>query len=356
MRTAFNDPFASLDRHAVRGVILVALFAFAAQRMATFSLIQGLGLSPLIVGIMIGIFYGNTLRHHLPTQWVPGILFSSKQLLRLAVVLYGFRITFQDILLVGGEGITLSVVMLTSTFVLGAWLGIKVFGLTPRLALMIAAGSSVCGAAAVLATEPVVKGRPHESVIAVGTVVIFGTLAMFLYPLAYRSGLLDLDSRIYGLYVGSSLHEVAHVVAAGRAIADEAANNAVIVKMLRVMMLVPLLTVLGLALTRFGTKADANDAGEGAGVVTGNFPWFALWFIVCAGINSLHIVPPAVVAVINTLDLFVLTMAMCALGMETNLTKVRKVGAKPFVMALVLALWLAIGGYWMTLLVHHVWA
>jgi uncharacterized integral membrane protein (TIGR00698 family) len=356
MYTAFTQPFASLDRHAARGVMLVALFAFAAQQMATLSPIQRLGISPLIVGIVIGIFYGNTLRHHLPTQWVPGILFSSKQLLRLAVVLYGFRLTFQDILLVGGEGITLSVVMLSSTFVLGAWLGIKVFGLTPRLALMIAAGSSVCGAAAVLATEPVVKGRPHESAIAVGTVVIFGTLAMFLYPLAYRSGLLDLDLQTYGLYVGSSLHEVAHVVAAGRAIADEAANNAVIVKMLRVMMLVPLLTILGLALTRFGSKGGAPDEGEGAGAAKGSFPWFALWFIVCAGINSLHIVPPAVVEVINTLDLFILTMAMCALGMETNLIKVRKVGAKPFVMALVLALWLAIGGYWMTLLVHHLWA
>lgn len=341
-------PFAGFDPHTASGVTFVVLFACAAQQLAQFAPISRLGLSPLIVGIVIGMFYGNTLRHHLPTQWVPGILFSSKTLLRLAVVFYGFRITFQDIALVGAEGITLSALMLTSTFILGTWLGIKVFGLPPRLALMIAAGSSVCGAAAVLATEPVVRGRPHESSIAVGTVVIFGTLGMFLYPLAYGGGLLDLNLETYGLYAGASLHEVAHVVAAGRAVAAEAANNAVIVKMLRVMMLAPLLAVLGLVLSHWG-RAD----GEGAGSAKGTFPWFAVWFIVCAGINSLHVVPPAVVGVINDLDLFVLTMAMCALGMETSLEKVRKVGAKPFVLATVLAVWLAVGGYWATVLVHQ---
>lgn len=340
--------FPTIDRHLANGVTFVVLFACAAQQLAQFAPVRNLGISPLIVGILIGIFYGNTLRHHLPVQWLPGILFSSKQLLRLAVVFYGFRITFQDIATVGLEGIILSVAMLTSTFGLGTWLGTRVLGLPARLTLMIAAGSSVCGAAAVLATEPVVKGRPHESSIAVGTVVIFGTLGMFLYPLAYGAGLLDLDLRGYGLFAGASLHEVAHVVAAGRAVAAEAANNAVIVKMLRVMMLAPLLGILGLVLAK---RAHAED--DGAGSATGTFPWFAVGFIVCAGINSLHVVPPALVTLINDLDLFVLTMAMCALGMETSLDKVRKVGAKPFVLAALLAVWLAVGGYWATVLVHH---
>ncbi|MCR6629712.1 MAG: YeiH family protein [Magnetospirillum sp.] len=343
-------PFASLlapfDRRLAGGVTFVVLFACAAQQLAQLSPVSRLGISPLIVGIVIGIFYGNTLRHHLPSQWLPGILFSSKTLLRLAVVFYGFRITFQDIALVGAEGFAAGAIMLATTFLLGAGLGIKAFRLPPRLALMIAAGSAVCGAAAVLATEPVVRGRPHESSIAVGTVVIFGTLAMFLYPAVFASGVLGFDDATYGLFAGASLHEVAHVVAAGRAVSTEAANNAVIVKMLRVMMLAPLLAVLALALVR-RSKGDAAGAPA-----KGSFPWFAVGFILCAGINSLQVVPAPVVVAINELDLFALTMAMCALGMETSLDKVRKVGARPFVLAGCLALWLAFGGYWVTALVH----
>ncbi len=336
---------------ACNGVVFVALFACVALQVAALPPMMALGLSPLIVGIGIGIFYGNTLRHHLPAPWVPGIVFSGKTILRLAVVLYGFRLTVQDIAVVGLEGFAAGAVMLTTTFALGAWVGIRVLGVPPRLALLIASGSAVCGAAAVLATEPVVKGRPHESGIAVGTVVLFGTLAMLLYPFAYRNGWLGpMDPAVYGLYAGSSLHEVAHVVAAGRAVSAEAANNAVIVKMLRVMMLVPLLIVVGWALrSRCATDDPAKPGGGGA---KGAFPWFALGFILCAGFNSLHLLPSWLIDAINQVDLFLLTMAMCALGMETSLEKVRKVGGKPFVLAAILALWLAFGGYWVATTAH----
>lgn len=334
----------TFDRSLAAGLAFVVLFACAAQQLAQMAPVARLGVSPLIVGIGLGALWGNTLHSHLPAQWRPGIVFSSKTLLRLAVAFYGFRVTLQDVTLVGIEGFAVAALMLASTFALGASLGIRVFRLPPSLALMIAAGSAVCGAAAVLATEPVVRGRPHESGIAVGTVVIFGTLAMLLYPLAFAAGLLDVDPATYGLYAGGSLHEVAHVVAAGRAVGPEAAANAVIVKMLRVMMLAPLLAVVGLWLARRG-------GGGGAG--KGPFPWFALGFLACVAINSAHVVPAGMVAVINDLDLFALTMAMCALGLETSLDKVRAVGPRPFVLASCLALWLAVGGYWVTALLHR---
>ena len=96
--------------------------------------------------------------------------------------------------------------------------------------MLTAAGSSVCGAAAVLATEPVVKGESYESSIAVGTVVVFGTIAMFVYPFLYSHGFLDMSEKAYGMFVGGTLHEVAHAVAAGQAISIDAGNTAVIVK------------------------------------------------------------------------------------------------------------------------------
>ena len=177
----------------MNGVLFVILFASAAYQLSQWHYISLLGISPLIVGIVLGMVYGNTLRLHLPVYWLPGILFSSKVLLRVAIVLYGFRLTFQDLALVGVNGLAISAFMLTSTFIGGSWLGMKVFGLPRRLALLTAAGSSVCGAAAVLATEPVVRGESHESSIAVGTVVVFGTIAMFVYPFLFTHGYFDMS-------------------------------------------------------------------------------------------------------------------------------------------------------------------
>ena len=340
----------SLRLHSLNGIVFVGLLASAALHLARWPQVVVLGISPLIVGIVLGMLYGNTLRPQLPATWVPGILFSSKRLLRAAVVLYGFRLTFQDLWLIGPEGLAVAAFMLSSTFLGGAWLGMRVFGLPRSLALLTAAGSAVCGAAAVLAAEPVVRAKAHESGVAVGTVVLYGTLAMFIYPLLFSQGLLDLDARGYGLFAGATLHEVAHVVAAGQAVSPDAANTAVIVKMLRVMGLVPLLLVLGMALRHAAPENDNADGSEGlvdrtGGQTTGAFPWFALLFLACIGINSLGLLPEPLLEAIHSLDTFMLTMAMCALGLETRLESLRAVGPKPFILAGILAVWLGVGGW-----------
>ena len=281
-------------------------------------------------------------------------LFSSKTLLRLAIVLYGFRLTFQDLLMVGLDGFAISTFMLATTFIGGAWIGIKVFKLPRRLAFLTAAGSAVCGAAAVLATEPVVKGKSYESSIAVGTVVVFGTIAMFIYPALYNNGFLNLSPEEYGAFVGGTLHEVAHVVAAGQSVSPEAGNIAVIVKMMRVILIAPLLICLGYWLRAFPDFTDCDDdpadenACQGGKYTFKTFPWFAVFFVVCVGFNSLNLLPQKVVNAINTFDIFLLTMAMCALGMETSISRIRSVGPRPFILAALLALWLGFGGYYAT--------
>lgn len=326
----------------LNGLVFVALFASVAFHLVELPFLTALGISPLIVGIVVGMCYGNTLHVHMPAYLKPGILFSSKSLLRLAIILYGFRLTFQDLAQVGLRGAALAACMLCSTFLLGSWLGIRVFRLPRRLALLTAAGSSICGAAAVLAVEPVVKAENHESSIAVGTVVVYGTLAMLLYPLLFSHGLLPMSAEVYGAFAGATLHEVAHAVAAGQAVSADAGNTAVIVKMMRVIMLAPLLVVLGFWLRRAaGAAARTGDSST----PMKSFPWFAVLFVVTIGINSLGVIPAAVVNAINAFDVFLLTMAMCALGMETSLEKVRKVGPRPFLLAGILAVWLGVGGY-----------
>lgn len=328
--------------NALSGFFFVILFAIAAKYLSEFPLLKEMGISPLIVGIVLGMVYGNTLRQSLPAQWVPGIVFSTKTLLKLGVILYGFRLTFQDIFAVGPAGLAISAVIVTTTFLLGSFLGVKVFGLDLETAMLTASGSSVCGAAAVLATEPVLKSEPHKSAIAVSTVVLFGTLTMFLYPMLYKSGFFEVDERVFGMYIGGTIHEVAHAVAAGNAVSPDAAGTAIIVKMIRVMMIAPLLIGLSIWLSRRQSGATSGAKRK----IT--IPWFAVLFIVVAGINSLNIIPKPVVNFWNELDLFILTMAMCALGIETNVSKFKGVGMKPIYLALLLFGWLTIGGYGIT--------
>ena len=207
-------------------------------------------------------------------------------------------------------------------------------------ALLTSVGSGICGAAAVLGAESTIQSKPYKTAVAVATVVIFGTLSMFLYPIAYRSGVLGLEPREMGIFAGSTLHEVAHAVGAGNAMGTDVSNVCVIVKMMRVMLLVPVLLVLAWWVA---TRKKASTQGGEKGKVS--IPWFAIGFLLVICFNSLNLLPAAVVDGINYFDIFLLTMAMAALGAETSFEKFKKAGAKPFILAFILFIWLIAGGY-----------
>jgi len=305
----------------------------------------------MIIGIVLGMLYANSLRNHLPETWVPGIQFCSKRLLRVGIIFYGFRLTFQDIAAVGIPGITIDAIIVTCTVIGGYLTGSKLLKMDRDTAMLTSIGSGICGAAAVLGAEATMRTKPYKTAVAVATVVIFGTLSMFIYPIAYRTGLLDLDPQQMGIYGGSTLHEVAHAVGAGNAMGDEIAATTVIVKMIRVMMLVPVLLVLGIWVAR-RTASNKETPGE-KGRVT--IPWFAFGFLLVIALNSLSVwlnsldtpmgLPAGAVDVINYIDTFLLTMAMVALGAETSIDKFKKAGAKPFVLAFIIYAWLLGGGY-----------
>ncbi|CAA6813452.1 MAG: Putative membrane protein YeiH [uncultured Sulfurovum sp.] len=328
------------------GVLFVAFIAITSTLISEISTIKSLGISPLVVGIVIGIIFANTLHGHMPRSWESGITFSAKKILRFAIVFYGFRITFQQIGEVGLEGFLVSLIMLASTFILGTWIGTKIFKMDEDTSILTASGASVCGAAAVLATEPVVKAEEHKTAIAVSMVVLFGTISMFLYPILHTTGILDMSAKEFGIYVGGTIHEVAQVVAVPASVPGldpEAANTAVIVKMTRVIMIAPMLIVLGIWLSY---KAQKN--GTQSGKVKLVVPWFAVYFIGVAAFNSLNLVPVNIVEWINEIDTFLLTMAMVALGIGTRFAKFKGLGFAPVYTALAMFIWLVVGGYFIT--------
>ncbi len=328
--------------NTLHGILLIALFSCSAFYIAEFPFIKKLSFSPLIVGIILGMLYANSLRNRLPETWVPGILFCTKQILRTGIVLYGFRLTFQDVVNVGLPAVFIDIIIVTGTLLLGILVG-KLMKMDKDVALLTSTGSAICGAAAVLGAEPVVKSQPHKTAVAVSTVVIFGTISMFLYPAMYRAGILELTPEQMGIYTGSTLHEVAHVVGAGNAMGTEISDPAVIVKMIRVMLLAPVLLIMSFCLAKFGNKGHAKTGTKSKITI----PWFAVGFLLIIGFNSLDLLPHAVVEGINSFDTFLLTMAMTALGAETSIDKFKKAGARPFILASVLFVWLLVGGYLM---------
>lgn len=325
----------------LHGILLIVLFSFSACYIADFQWVKHLSFSPLIVGIVLGMIYANSLRNHLPKTWVPGIQFCTKKVLRTGIVLYGFKLTFQSVIDIGGAALLIDAVVVAFTILLGAGLG-RLLKMDRDTALLTSIGSSICGAAAVLGAEPVVKSQPYKAAVAVSTVVIFGTLSMFLYPALFRAGMLDLTTEQMGLFTGATLHEVAHVVGAGNAMGQAISDPAIIVKMIRVMMLAPVLVILSIILSR--REAAAGQTGQKRKIT---IPWFAFLFLAVIGFNSLHLLPSGVVSAINSLDTFLLTMAMTALGAESSFEKFKKAGARPFLLAALLYAWLFFGGYWL---------
>ncbi|WP_414445369.1 YeiH family protein [Burkholderia sp. 22PA0106] len=338
-------------RGQLNGVLFVALFAAAVTRLAGLPAIERLGLSPLIVGIIAGTVYGNALRDGMPESWAAGINFSARKLLRIAVAFFGLRVSLQEIAQVGLPGLAVSVLMVVSTLVIGTWVGTRLLKLDRDTAMLTAAGSAICGAAAVLAFESTLQSKPHQSAMAVGSVVLFGTLSMFAYPLAYHAGWIPLDAQGLGLYFGGTIHEVAQVVGAASGVDAQVVHTATIVKMTRVMLLVPVLLVLGAWLAHSSRKANGAAAGHGKRKLA--VPWFALGFLGFVVINSLGVLPEQAVHTLNTLDTFALTMAMTALGIETRFAQIRAAGPRALTAGFVLYLWLIVGGFGITWLVER---
>lgn len=340
----------------LHGLLLMALFTGAAFYIAQIPFVQRLSLSPLIVGILLGMIYANTLRKKMPESWTPALKFCTKQILRTGIVLYGFRLTLTQVQEVGLAAVTVDLIIVVGTIFLGVVLG-RLIKLDAQTALMTATGSSICGAAAVLGAEPVVRCAPHKTAIAVSTVVIFGTISMFLYPVLYRAGVLSsLTDMQTAIYTGATLHEVAHVAGAGNAMDPTdtlgIAGTATITKMIRVMLLAPVLVIMGLVLSHLRRSTAGSTGGRNKITI----PWFAFGFIAIIAVNTLlqSLTGAATVkeiplnGAIEYIDTFMLTMAMTALGADTSIDKFKAAGAKPFLLAFMLFIWLVFGGYFIT--------
>lgn len=325
------------------GVALSVALAQLSQTVAKTSL--GNHVSPLLWATILGMAYGNLLHTTDAKQSLAmGIKFSKGRLLRLGIILYGFKITLQQIAGIGMAGLATDVFMVCSTLALGIGLGTKWLGLDRSTSTLIGSGAAICGCSAVLATQPVVGGESHEVSAAVGTVVLGGTLSMFLYPFLYKLlPFLSSSPKLMGIYTGSTIHEIAGVVAAGNAMGGDVAFTAVVTKLARVLLLAPVLTTLSWIQNRkCSQEAAANGIPPSKCKVV--LPWFAFGFVAVSALNSVVSFPAPLVKMASKASAFSLLCAMAALGIDSDLKAIRQLGTKPLLLAGTLWTWLAVGG------------
>lgn len=316
--------------------VLGALAALAAAAAGTPQLGR-LGIGTLTLAIALGMLGGNLAPRRLAQWTAPGAAFSQRTLLRLGVGLYGLRLTAQQIGAVGLRGVLIDALVIACTLGLALWAGTRWFRLDRDTALLVGTGSAICGAAAVMAAEPVVQAPPHKVAMAVATVTIFGSLSILIYPLLFP--LLGLDPAQFGVYIGSTVHEVAQVVAAGRAVSPLAADQAVVVKLIRVALLAPVMLLLARLI------APAGEAGGAAAARAPLLPWFIGLFAAAAALNSMGWIAAPLHAALLQLDNLLLALAMAALGWASSLRLMRQAGIRPLLLGALLFAFLLVGGY-----------
>jgi uncharacterized integral membrane protein (TIGR00698 family) len=305
---------------------LIAASAFALRQL------PGLGLfSPMILSIVIGIGLHNLLGT--PARARAGVRFTLRRLLRLAIILLGLQLTAAQIIAVGAKGVAIIVLSLLGCFAFTVWLGRRL-GVERRLAELIAAGTSICGASAVIATNSVTNAGDEDVAYAVACVTVFGSAAMLLYPLL--PALLGLTPHDYGLWAGASIHEIAQVVAAGFQDGRQAGEFATIAKLSRVMLLAPMVIALGAAAAARARRHGQRHAGGRAPM-----PWFVLGFVALVAVNSVVAIPTAVKTPLVGVTGFLLSMALAAMGLETDIRKLRAKGLRPLALGLAASLFIA---------------
>ncbi|MDC7786443.1 YeiH family protein [Rhodoplanes sp. TEM] len=287
-------------------------------------------LSPMILAIVIGIAVRNLVGT--PAAAQPGLGFAMRRVLRFAIVLLGLQLTAADIVELGWSSAAVLVATLTATFLFTEWLGRRL-GVEPGLARLVAAGTSICGASAVVAANTATRASDEDVAYAVACVTLFGSLAMVLYPLLPE--LLHLGPRAYGLWAGASIHEIAQVVAAAFQAGGEAGHVGTIAKLSRVMMLAPVVLLLGVWTTRAAAASGRAEQGateQGGARARPPVPWFVFGFLALCGLNSVIAVDPDVRGWIVLATTVLLTVALAAMGLETDIRKLAAKGLRPLLL------------------------
>ncbi len=330
-------------RHIVPGLALAIAVALVA-RLLHGALPPGPAavVGDVVVAIFLGLLVSNLVR--LPAALRPGIRFSFQTVLRLAIVLLGARLSVAQVLAIGGKALVLIVLLMGLALVLAHQLG-RLVGISPRLASLIGVGTAVCGNSAISAVAPVIGAEDEEVSFAIATNTLFGTLAVFLYPLLGHA--LGLSDGAYGTWAGTAVNDTSQVVAAGAAFSAAAGDVANTVKLTRNALMGAVIVLMGF-LHRGGAAASARQNAPPGGFATRlrqSLPGFVLGFLAMAALSSLgafHALSGRfgfdLAAVLGEVAKALILVALAAVGLSTRFTAMGRIGWRPFLIGFAVAL------------------
>lgn len=288
--------------------------------------------NPTILALLLGLGFNALIGT--PDHCRAGTGFAARSLLRLAIALLGLQLALGRLLDLGWVGIATVLIVVPATFTATLGMG-RLLGVGRELRSLIAFGTSICGASAVMAGNTVVKGSEDEAAYAVACVTIFGTMAMLLYPLT--PAIFSLDTHQFGLWAGASIHEIGQAVAAGYQNGAASGEAATLAKLSRVLLLAPVVLSVGLLIAR-QARADAAAHRSGFGHVP--MPWFIFAFLGLAALNSLGLVPVVLQQRAPDVTSFLMAMALAAMGLNTDAAKLLRRGWRPLLLGFLSSLFI----------------
>ncbi|SMC40470.1 YeiH family protein [Papillibacter cinnamivorans] len=282
---------------------------------------------PVVGGPVLGILFGMVLAFwKRPAGFEEGIAYTSRKLLQYSIILLGFDMNLYNVFRVGSQTLILMCFTLTAAF-LTAFIAGRLLKVEGKTGTLIGVGTAICGGSAIAAAAPVIRAGEDEVAHSISTIFLFNVIAAFLFPaLGHFFGMSD---NSFGLWAGTAVNDTSSVVAAGYSFSDAAGNLAVIVKLTRTLMIVP----VTLALAFYTSKKSAGKRGEYSFLKI--FPWFVLGFLAASVINTFAALPGGAGAALAQAGKFVIVMAMAAIGLKTDLRKLVKNGARPILLGLI---------------------
>lgn len=308
---------------AVPGVALAAAIA-AGAFLVSRTFIQ-IPLNPIMLAVIFGAIFSAV--SGTPTWISQGLEVLPRFTLRFAIVLLGFQISLTDILNIGSTGLIAAFAATATTLLVTIAAG-RALGLARNLTLLIAAGTSICGVAAIIAMGAAIRANGRDMTYAILCVTLFGLFSMLLFPLA--APFLELDARLYGIWTGAAVHEVAQVVAAGFQHSTAAGEIATVTKLSRVVLLAPVVAIVALLSHR-------EDIQRSASIL----PWFVTGFLIAVAVNSIWPLPGEIRSFIAIVTSVLFTFALAAIGLTMSPKQLISGRGKELVLGLIATLWIA---------------
>ncbi|MEO7124269.1 MAG: putative sulfate exporter family transporter, partial [Lacisediminihabitans sp.] len=283
-----------------------------------------------VSGIIIGVILAGAVRR-LPVMQA-GIKTASKFVLQLSVVILGSQLSLAEVAKVGLESLPVMlgtlVVCLVSAWLIGRWLGI-----IGDLRTLIGVGTGICGASAIAAVTPVIGAVSIDVAYAISTIFLFNVAAVLTFPLLGHA--LGLSQHAFGLFAGTAVNDMSSVVATASTYGAAATNFAVVVKLVRTLMIIPISLGLAAWAGRRIQRNESEPAVEHTRArvhVAKLVPWFLIGFIVVAAINSFGLIPAAAHQPLSSVSVFLITIALSAIGMSNDLAGFKRAGPKPLIL------------------------